>query len=52
MKNQFENITPHIEEEKRETIIVTEVNSAKKTYCKRVYKDEYEEAIKNLKEVK
>ena len=45
-------ITPHIEEEKRETIIVTEVNNAEKTRCKIIYRDEYEKAIRNLKEVK
>ena len=43
-------ITPHIEEEKRETVVISDLNDWNDT--KEFYRDEYEEAIKDLKEVK
>jgi len=43
-------ITPHIKEEKRDTVVINELKDWNDT--KEFYRDEYEEAIKNLKEVK
>ena len=42
-------ITPHIEEEKRETVVISDLKDWNDT--KEFYRDEYEEAIKDLKEV-
>jgi len=43
-------ITPHIKEEKRDTVVINELKDWNDT--KEFYRDEYEEAIKNLEEVK
>ena len=46
-------ITPHIEEEKREILAISKAKVKGDTYTKKLYyKDEYEEAIKDLEEVK
>ena len=42
-------ITPHIEEEKRDTVVISDLKDWNDV--KEFYRDEYEEAIKDLKEV-